>query len=358
MSADFLRYSCQIALPDFGTNGQQKLQDAKVLLIGAGGLGTPAAQYLAASGIGKIGIADFDTVSLSNLHRQVLYTPDDLGKPKATVLANRLRAQNPAGCFTAITDQIVSGNILPLLQSYQIIVDCTDNFETRYLISDACVLSGKPLVYGAIYQYEGQAAVFNIPRKNGSPGIHYRDLFPAVQASGIPDCTEGGVLPAIAGIIGCIQAGEVIKWVTGIGELLSDRLFLFDVRTLESRLLDTGNLVSTPVTTLPATTAVPVITVADLQLGIRQGTLELVDVRSREERAVFSIGGKHIPLQEVGEIAPIGERNVPLVFYCESGRRSAEAVRLVQNIFPGKSVYSLKGGLKAWKEMFPHPNPR
>ena len=358
MSADFLRYSCQIALPDFGSNGQQKLQEAKVLLIGAGGLGTPAAQYLAAAGIGTLGIADFDTVSLSNLHRQVLYTPDDLGKPKAVVLARRLREQNPACCVIAITDQIVTGNILPLLESYQIIVDCTDNFETRYLVSDACVLAGKPLVYGAIYQYEGQAAVFNIPRKNGSPGIHYRDLFPAVQASGIPDCTEGGVLPAIAGIIGCVQAGEVIKWITRIGDLLSDRLFLFDIRTMESRLLDTGNLVSKPVTTLPQTVALPVISVAELQIGIRLGTLELVDVRSLEERAIFSIGGRHIPLPEIEETASVAEKNYPLVFYCESGRRSAEAVRRVQKKFPGKTVYSLKGGLKAWKEMLPGTNPR
>jgi molybdopterin/thiamine biosynthesis adenylyltransferase len=201
MNANFLRYSCQIALPGFNEAAQQLLQQAKVLVAGAGGLGCPAAQYLAATGIGTLGIADFDIVSTANLHRQILYTPNDVGLKKAMVAADRLQQQNPGINVVAHDIKITSDNVLDMVDQYDIILDGTDNFDTRYLLNDACVLSGRPIVYGAIYQFEGQLAVWNIINADGTQTPNYRDLFPQVDATQIPNCADGGVIPTLAGII-------------------------------------------------------------------------------------------------------------------------------------------------------------
>jgi molybdopterin/thiamine biosynthesis adenylyltransferase len=190
MNPDLSRYSCQMALPGFSEAVQILLQQAKVLIVGAGGLGCPAAQYLTGAGIGTLAIADYDTVSTNNLHRQILYTPADVGSKKVTVAAQRLQQQNPGIEIISIDVKVTSTNVTDLIKPYHIIVDCTDNFETRYLLNDACVLADKPIVYGAIYQFEGQVAVWNITNANGTKTPNYRDVYPQVDATQIPNCAD------------------------------------------------------------------------------------------------------------------------------------------------------------------------
>jgi molybdopterin/thiamine biosynthesis adenylyltransferase/rhodanese-related sulfurtransferase len=350
MRHDLLRYSCQLALPDFTEKAQQDLQNAKVLIVGAGGLGCPAAQYLTAAGIGTIGIADFDVVSISNLHRQILYTPEEVGSKKAIVAARKLQLQNPQIRIIAIDEKISFKNVLSFVEQYDIVVDGTDNFDTRYLLNDACVLLGKPLVYGAIYQYEGQAAVWNIQNSNGTYTPNYRDLFPEVDAVQIPNCAEGGVIPTLAGIIGCMQANEVIKYVTKTGELLAGKLLMLDAQTLQSRIIKIGTETKASITALTETVEVPTISVEDLKEGIVDNKFELIDVRTTEERLDFNIGGDHCPLDQLNFQTLDFYLDKRVVFYCASGKRSAEAAKLVQKKFPSANVFSLEGGLKAWQE--------
>ena len=200
------------------------------MIVGAGGLGCPASLYLTASGIGTIGIADYDVISVSNLHRQVLYTNREVGLKKSLTACKKLQEQNPGIRLVPIDEKITAQNVMEMIQPYDIIIDCTDNFDTKYLLNDACVLSGKVMVYGAIYQYEGQVAVFNSLNEDGTRSPNFRDIFPNVNAAQIPNCAEGGVMPALAGIIGCIQANEVIKYFTGQGELLAGKIMMFDVQ--------------------------------------------------------------------------------------------------------------------------------
>jgi len=345
MDPDFTRYSCQIALPGFSESTQIKLQQAKVLIVGAGGLGCPAAQYLAAAGIGTLGIVDFDTVSISNLHRQILYTPDDAGLKKVTVACERMQKQNPGIKIIAHDLKITSENVIGIMQSYDIIVDGTDNFETRYLLNDAAVLLKKPLVYGAIYQFEGQVAVWNIQNSDGTLSPNYRDLFPEVDATQIPNCVEGGVIPTLAGIIGCMQANEVIKYITKTGELLSGKVLIFDAQTMQSRVIKIGAVTKTQIKELIATTNVPTISATELKKGLADERFELIDVRTDRERDQFDIGGKHIPLEEIEENIEYFNSNIPKVLYCATGKRSGEAVKLIKKKIPGAHVYSLEGGL-------------
>ncbi len=302
MQNEWLRYSCQLALPGFGNEGQQKLQQSKVLIVGAGGLGCPAAQYLAASGIGTIGIADFDTISISNLHRQILYTSAEVGLLKAETACKKLRLQNPGITLLPIIEKITSENVMQIISDYDIVVDGTDNFETKYLLNDACVLAGKPLVYAAIYQYEGQVSLFNVMNNNGTWSPNYRDLFPDVNASQIPSCAEGGVIPTIAGITGCVQANEVIKWITGSSDLLAGKIFMIDARTLQSRIIKTGAVTKTTIRQLPEMEVINTISAEGLEEGMDKNVYELIDVRSIEERAVYNIGGTHIPLEEIDNL--------------------------------------------------------
>lgn len=345
MPDDFSRYSCQMVLPGFGAGGQQKLQQARVLIVGAGGLGCPAALYLAAAGIGTLGIADNDQVSVSNLHRQVLYGEEDAGQLKARVAAAKLRQQNPHIRVVEHALRIEAGNVLDVLEHYDLVVDATDNFDTRYLLNDACVLSGKPLVYGAIYQYEGQVAVWNITQANGTCTPHYRDVFPDADASQIPNCAEGGVTPPLAGIIGCMQANEVIKYFSATGELLAGKILLLDAATLQTRIIKIGAVSKTPVTALPKSDPVPTISSAVLKAALANNVYQLIDVRNAAERAAFHIGGEHIPLSELEEKSLFIDKEKPVVFYCASGKRSAEAVRQWKRKFPDAVAYSLENGL-------------
>lgn len=347
---DLLRYSCQLNLPGFNEAIQEKLQNAKVLIVGAGGLGCPSAQYLAAAGIGTLAIADDDTVSIGNLHRQILYTPAEVGKKKVLIATEKLQQQNPQINIIAIQARIDSDNALHILKNYDIILDGTDNFETRYLLNDACVLLNKPLVYGAIYQYEGQVAVWNLKNEDGSFTPNYRDVFPDVDAAIIPNCAEGGVIPTLAGIIGCMQANEVIKYITGIGELLAGKILMLDAQTLQGRIIRIGNKTQTNITSIQASSNVPVISTTELQEALDKDVYTIVDVRTIEEREQFSIGGLHIPIIELKENLEKIPASRPIVFYCASGKRSAEAVKILRNQNSEQKAYSLEGGMKAWKE--------
>jgi molybdopterin/thiamine biosynthesis adenylyltransferase/rhodanese-related sulfurtransferase len=348
MPPDFTRYSCQMALPGFTESAQELLQRAKVLVVGAGGLGCPAAQYLASSGIGLLGIADFDMVSVSNLHRQILYTPADVGLKKAEVACERLQKQNPDIQVLAHTVNITSANVMQLISEYDIIVDGTDNFETRYLLNDAGVLAGKPVVYGAIYQFEGQVAIWNIKNADGTYSSNYRDLYPEVNAAQIPNCAVGGVIPTLAGIIGCMQANEVIKYITKAGELLAGKVLLFDALGMQSRTIKIGDVTKTKITFLNDTETIPTITAAETKQGLADNTLILVDVRTDQERDEFDIGGIHFELDEVEENLDEFDAEKSYVFYCSSGKRSGEAVKIIQKKMPGIKVFSLEGGLGAW----------
>jgi molybdopterin/thiamine biosynthesis adenylyltransferase/rhodanese-related sulfurtransferase len=349
MQEDIIRYSCQVALPGFGLTGQQKLQQAKVLIVGAGGLGCPTALYLASAGVGTLAIADFDVISPGNLHRQVLYNPAEAGLKKAVIACNKLGRQNPQIKLIPLDVKITSANVMGLVEAYDIVVDCTDNFDARYLLNDACVLAGKPLVYGAIYQFEGQVAVWNVLNVEGTRSPNYRDVFPQVDASQIPNCAEGGVLPTIAGIIGCMQANEVIKFIAGTGDLLAGKILILDALTLQSRIIKTGTVTKTTIKEITETIDIPVISVNEL----RQADIDsyiLVDVRSVEERAQFNIGGLHIPIESLEQDLSFLTGGKLVVFYCASGKRSAEAVKKVKQVYPQANIFSLEGGMKAWQE--------
>ena len=350
LTNELLRYSCQMQLPDFGEAKQHILQQSKVLIVGAGGLGCPASQYLAAAGVGTITIADFDIVSLGNLHRQILYSPEEVGEKKADVACRKLQQQNPQIQLIPFAEKITSENVMSIVSSHDIVIDGSDNFETRYLINDACVLTGIPLVYGAIYQYEGQVAVWNVMNDDGSRSPNYRDVFPEVNAALIPNCAEGGVIPTLAGIIGCMQANEAIKLITQTGEPLEGKMLLLDAQTLQSRIISTGVASKVIITHIAETIPVSIISPEKLEAHLEVGTYELIDVRSTEERMEFHIGGKHIPVTELDTSYRIINTEKPVVFYCGAGKRSAEAVKIFRKYFPDAITFSLDGGMKAWKE--------
>jgi len=350
MEHDFLRYSCQIVLPGFSESSQLLLQQAKVLIVGAGGLGCPAAQYLTATGVGTIGIADYDTVSISNLHRQILYMPVDVGFKKAAIACARLQQQNHGVQLIAHDIKVTSDNVMDIINQYDMVIDGTDNFDTRYLLNDACVLTGKPIVYGAIYQFEGQAAVWNITNPDGTRSPNYRDLFPEVDATQIPDCADGGVIPTLAGIIGSIQANEVIKYITKTGELLAGKVMVFDALTLQSRIIKIGKVTKTNITRLVETVDIPSLSVSEVKKGLANDTLELVDIRTDQERDIIDIGGVHFEADELAEHKDYLTNDKVKVLYCSSGKRSGEAVKVIRKKWPNAKVFSLEGGLQAWFE--------
>lgn len=339
------RYSCQIVLPGFGAVAQQKLQAAKVLIAGAGGLGCPVAQYLTAAGVGHLTIADNDVISLSNLHRQILYMPDEVGMKKSTVAAARLQQQNPGITITGLDCRIGSENVLSLISQCDLVIDTTDNITTKYLLNDACVMAGKPCVYGAVYQYEGQAAVWNVCNEDGSYSANYRDVFPNIGPGTLPSCADGGIIPTLTGVIGSLMANETIKYFTGIGDTLHSRLFIIDAATMQTRIIQLPVQTQTHITTIKNST--PLITAAELLAGLQSDSFTLIDVRTAKERSVFHIGGQHIPLSLLAhQLTDPGER--PVVCYCASGQRSAEAAAMIKDKFPGTIVYSLSGGLNSW----------
>ncbi len=359
------RYSRHLIIPEFNIEGQRKLKAAKVLVVGTGGLGSPLLLYLTAAGVGNIGILDFDVVDDSNLQRQVLFTVDDVGKPKAEAAKARLQKLNPHVNFTVHNEMLTSHNALDIVKNYDVVADGTDNFPTRYLVNDACVMLDKTNVYASIFRFEGQVSVFNHKGKDGVNGPHYRDLFPSPPPPGlVPSCSEGGVIGVLPGIIGSLQANEVIKVVTGVGDPLAGRLFLFDALTFETRTMKVMKNKNTPeITELidyemfcglkdPAAqeSAVKEISVSDLYQWQTEGKdFQLIDVREPYEYEIANLDGELIPLAEVEEQSSKISSDKDVVVHCRSGKRSADAIRLLEK--QGfTNLYNLKGGILAWAE--------
>jgi len=364
---ELLRYARHLALPHVGLEGQRRLKEARVLCVGAGGLGSPVALYLAAAGVGTLGLVDFDAVDVSNLQRQLLHGTRDVGRPKLDSAADRLRDVNPHVEVVRHAGRLTGANALDVLEGYDVVVDGTDNFPTRYLVNDACVLLGKPNVYGSVFRWEGQVSVFATP---GGPC--YRCLFREPPPPGlVPDCAEGGVLGVLPGIIGSLQALETLKLILGAGETLAGRLLIFDALDLTWRevalrrnptcpvcgdhptqtgLIDyeafcgigRGNESAQTVAELDAST------VAGLLAGISPPVL--VDVRERWEWEVGNLasrGAVLIPLGELPDRLREVPRERPVVLYCRSGVRSMTAARrLVEAGW--RDVYNLRGGIIAW----------
>ena len=360
------RYNRHLILEKFGPEGQRKLKAAKVLVVGTGGLGSPLLQYLTAAGVGTLGLVDFDVVDRSNLQRQVLYSVDDVGTPKVEAAKKRLQGLNPNVTFVMYNTRITSHNALDILNDWDVVADGTDNFPTRYLVNDACVLLDKPLVYASIFQFEGQASVFNYRLPDGSRGPNYRDLFPVPPLPHtVPSCAEGGVLGVLPGLLGVIQANEVIKVVTGIGEPLTGRLFLYDALGFETRTLKFAKDPQNPISgaqpsirqlidyeqfcgvAKPAE-ALQEISATALKEMIDAGEdFLLLDVRELHEYEDANLGGLSIPLKTLPANLDKMGRDKKIVVHCHSGQRSKQAIQLLQE--QGyENLYNLQGGILAW----------
>lgn len=354
------RYSRHFVLPGFGKEAQEQLKKSSVLVVGAGGLGAPLLQYLAAAGVGKIGIADFDTVALSNLQRQVLFTTDDIDKSKASRSRDRLKELNPTIEYKIHPNKLTSLNALNIIKQYDVIADGTDNFPTRYLVNDASVIANKPLVYGSIHGYEGQCSVFNY-----NDGPNYRDIHPTPpDPDAVPNCAEGGVLGALAGIIGSIMAVEAIKLAAKLEPGLSGKLFLFDSlyymneiiklsepnpRNKVNKLIDYDTFCATKSNepNMPKS-----VSSKELKQWINSSPdgVSLVDVREYFERSIGHIGGIHIPLATIISRSKEVPDEGKVVFYCSGGVRSAQAIEMLKSHSNYNNFYNLDGGLYDWKD--------
>lgn len=326
--------------------GQEKLCAAKVLVIGAGGLGCPVLQYLTAAGVGTIGIADGDTIDISNLQRQVLYTEQEIGQSKTAVAEKKLKALNPNVTINTYPVFINSTNALDIIRDYDIVVDGSDNFATRYLINDACVMLNKPLVSGAIYKFEGQVSVLNY-----NNGPTYRCLFPEPPQEGeSPNCADIGVIATLPGIIGTIQANEVIKIITGIGEVLSGKLLVFDTLSMNTRIFNFRLIEANKnIKQLQDIQELCEVTFGTIEydemllLMQHQTNIQLVDVREVEEHAMGNFGGINIPLSQFETAYQMLDPDRTIIVYCASGKRSSHSAKLlIQNGF--KHVLNLKNG--------------
>lgn len=350
--AEEIRYGRQIILPEIGLAGQQKLKNARVLVIGAGGLGCPALQYLAAAGIGTLGIADMDVVSESNLHRQILYTSEDVGQPKASIAAQKLVKLNPFVTTEVHAKGISVVNALDLIRPYDVVLDASDNFPTRYLVSDACTILDKPLVFGAISRFEGQLSVFNYEN-----GPSYRCLFPEPPAPNeIPNCAEAGVLGVLPGIVGTLQASEAIKIICGLGDVASGKLLMLDALSLQFSTFRFPRTAQADTTTALqpdygfACTTSQSITPEDLSVWKAQGRqVQVLDVREPHEFEAFNIGAELMPLSTLASKLDALYLQPEVVVHCHSGARSRQAITILQRHFPNVQFYNLDGGIAAWQ---------
>ncbi len=362
------RYSRHLIMPEVGMEGQLKLARAKVLMIGAGGLGAPLGLYLAAAGVGRLGIVDFDVVDFTNLQRQITFSTSDVGRPKIQAAKERLAGLNPQIRIDTYETRLTSDNALDLFRDYDIVVDGTDNFPTRYLVNDACVLLGKPNVYGSIFRFEGQATVFNYPS-----GPCYRCLYPEPPPPGlVPSCAEGGVLGVLPGIVGAIQAMETIKLILGTGEPLAGRLLLFDALAMRFRELRLRKNPACPICgehrtidklidyeefcgirgeeTAPVTNGIPEITPRELKTRLDRGDdLFILDVREPHEYQICNLHGHLIPLGELPRRVNELDSSREIVAHCRSGKRSADAIEFLKQAGFQK-VWNLKGGILAWSD--------
>ncbi|HJQ38855.1 MAG TPA: molybdopterin-synthase adenylyltransferase MoeB [Thermoanaerobaculia bacterium] len=347
------RYSRQTILPELGEAGQQKLREASVLVIGAGGLGSPTSLYLAAAGVGRIGLVDFDRVDVTNLHRQILYGTTDVGRPKLEAAAARLRDANPEIAIVTHEARLTSENALEILRDYDVIIDGTDNFATRYLVNDACVILGKPNAYGSVFRFDGQVSVFATKE-----GPCYRCLYPEPPPPHlVPSCAEGGVLGVLPGVIGTLQATEAIKLITGIGETLAGRLLLFDAMRMTLRTLRVPRRCDehAPITRLIDYEEFcnPMqhedITPAEVNERLARGeNLVLIDVREPHEWSAGHIESAiHIPMQQIPQRLAEIPRDQEVVMICRSGARSGHVQQhLKQQGYT--NVKNLIGGMQRW----------
>jgi sulfur-carrier protein adenylyltransferase/sulfurtransferase len=364
---EILRYSRHLIMPEVGMEGQQKLKAARVLCIGAGGLGSPLALYLAAAGVGTLGIVDFDVVDFTNLQRQIIHSTADVGRKKLDSAAEKLKAINPFVNVKKIEIRLSSDNALELFREFDIIADGTDNFPTRYLVNDACVLTGKPNVYGSIFRFEGQASVFATEE-----GPCYRCLYPEPPPPGlVPSCAEGGVLGILPGLVGVMQATEVIKLILGAGEPLIGRLLLIDALAMKFRelklrknpdcpacgkhptitkLIDYNEFCGIRGEEKPVETGIPEMQVEELKRRLDAGDdLFVLDVREPHEYQICNIGGHLIPLGDLPKRVNELDSSREIVAHCRSGVRSAKAVGFLQQA-GFKKVHNLAGGILAWAD--------
>ncbi len=355
MQLDVERYNRQIILQEFGKENQEKLFNAKILIVGAGGLGCPALLYLAAAGIGTIGIADNDLVNLSNLHRQVLFTVDDINKPKVLVAANRLKQLNPDINIVAHQTKITNKNALEIIKQYDIIIDGTDNFPSKYLLNDACVLLNKPLVYGAVSKFEGQVAIFNAGENIDK--CNYRDIFPEPPTEEILNCAEAGVLGVVCGIIGIMQANETIKLICNIGNAIINRMYIFNALTTESytinltknknnnRKITENEFIKLNYELVCDANNIKQIDEKMFHQMLTDKTALFVDVREAGELPEVSFQHTKIPLSIFDEAC----KNIDadkIIFFCKTGSRSLRAAQKLSVIKKNKIIFSLKGGIE------------
>lgn len=360
---EIARYSRHLLLPEVSAAGQSRLKAGSVLVVGAGGLGSPAALYLAAAGVGRIGLADFDAVDVSNLQRQVLYETSDVGRPKVDVARDRLTALNPHVDVAVFPERLTRDNARNVFAGFDVVLDGTDNFATRYLTNDACFLLGRPNVYGSIYRFEGQVSVFQRGK-----GPCYRCLYPSPPEPGlVPSCAEGGVLGVLPGVVGALQATEALKLLLGIGRSLTGRLLLYDALALSFReiavprdpacplcgdrpsiteLVDYDALCGAGAPVLPDGAE---MSPADVRAWQENGeAFQLLDVREPAEAALAAIGGSILlPLGSLPARLHEVDRSRPVVVYCRSGVRSARAVALLRGAGLSRT-YNLAGGILAW----------
>lgn len=371
------RYSRHLIIPEFNIEGQRKLKQAKVLVVGTGGLGAPLLLYLTAAGVGTIGILDYDIVDDSNLQRQVLFSTKDVGRPKVEAAKERLEGLNPHVKFITHNVQLHSSNALDIIKDYDLVADGTDNFPTRYLVNDATVLLGKPNVYASIFRFDGQVTVFNYEFEDGTRGPNYRDLYPTPPPPGlVPSCAEGGVIGVLPGIVGSLQASEVIKVISGVGEPLVGRLFQFDALGFETRTFKFQKDAENPLTGENPTQTelidyeqfcgikqdnkeeakqnreeVKEITVKELKELQDQGAdFQLIDVREPYEYEIANISGELIPLGTVLDHADKISKDKPVIVHCRSGMRSANAIAQLEAQFGFENLSNLKGGILAYAD--------
>ena len=352
------RYSRHLLIPEFGTEGQLRLKAAKVAVIGCGGLGSPILLYLAAAGVGTLGIIDGDRVDESNLQRQVLYGTESVGKPKVEETAKRLQSLNPNVKIEAHFEQLTSQNALEILGDYDLVIDGSDNFPTRYLVNDACVLLNKPLVYGAIYRFEGQVAIFNYQN-----GPNYRDLFPTPPPPELaPNCAEAGVLGVLPGIIGSLQANEAIKLLAGIGEPLTGKLFVMDALTLTTRIIRIPRIPERPkiveLIDYDVFCGVKIpesndeISSEELEEWLKSGVdFQLIDVRESYEYDIDNLSGELMPLSRLEDFVAGISRAKPVVIHCQGGMRSRKAIKQLREQYNFSNLKNLTGGIAAFRKI-------
>lgn len=347
------RYSRQIQLKNFGENAQQKLFNAKVLVVGAGGLGIPVLTYLNAMGVGTLGVVDDDIVSLTNLQRQVAYAESDIGQSKITVIAKVLKTQNSKTVLNLYNEFLTITNALAIISLYDVIVDASDNFATRYLLNDACVILNKPFIYGALHGFEGQISVFNYHN-----GPTYRCLFPNMpNIDEVPNCDENGVLGVVPGIIGNLQALETVKVITGVGEVLSGKLLLFDGLTQNYQKISFNSVAENrQISTLKndygfqCATNFSSLDMADFEALFATKSLQVLDVRTAQEFEAFHLKKSiHIPLAKLEKATVILDFKKPIYVICATGNRSQKAIQVLQENYPNATFFNIEGGIQKGK---------